>query len=82
MTHGELREWLAAFVADVLEIEPEQVHTGATWEALGVDSAAILVLVADLSAELGAPVKPVQVLDHPTIEDLAAHLAGYEAAVV
>lgn len=76
MTHQELRDWLVRFVADVLEIDPSEVDTSVTWESLGVDSATILVLVADLSAETTRDVRPVEVLENPTIEELAAHLAS------
>lgn len=81
MTHQELRDWLVRFVADVLEIDPSEVDTSATWESLGVDSATILVLVADLSAETRLEVRPIEVLENPTIEELAAHLTGEPAQV-
>ena len=81
MTHQEHRDWLVRFVADVLEIEASEVDTSASWESLGVDSATTLVLVADLSATLGRDVRPVEVLENPTIDELATHLAGEPAQV-
>lgn len=70
----ELRAWLVTFVADVLDVAPEEVDPGTTWEALGVDSAMTLVLVADLSVVLGRDVRPVEVLSNPTIDAVVEHL--------
>lgn len=81
MTHQELRDWLVGFAADVLEIERSEVDTSATWESLGVDSATTLVLVADLSTTLARDIRPVEVLENPTIDELAAHLTGEPAQV-
>jgi hypothetical protein len=74
MTHRDLRDWLVRFVAELLDIAPSEVDASATWETLGVDSATILVLVAELSAGPGWRVRPIDVLEHPTISSLAAHL--------
>lgn len=72
----ELREWLVTFVADVLDIEPDEVDPATAWEALGVDSAMTLVLVADLSVVLGRDVRPVEVLANPTINAVVEHLTA------
>ncbi len=73
---SELRDWLVAFVADVLDVSTEEVDTGAAWESLGVDSATTLVLVADLSVVLGREVRPVEVLENPTIDAVVEHLSA------
>lgn len=76
MVHSEqaLREWLVAFVADVLDIAPDEVDPGTSWESLGVDSAMTLVLVADLSVVLARDVRPMEVLANPTIDAVVEHL--------
>jgi acyl carrier protein len=75
----DLRAWLTTFVADVLDISPDEVDPEALWESLGVDSAMTLVLVADLSVVLGRTVQPVEVLSHPTINAVVEHLVAVEA---
>lgn len=75
----DLRAWLTTFVADVLDIGPDEVDHAAPWESLGIDSAMTLVLVADLSVVLGRTVQPVEVLTHPTIDAVVEHLLAVEA---
>jgi acyl carrier protein len=81
MTYEELRNWLVTFVAELLDVATADVDVTLGWESLGVDSAAILVLVADLSAHLGWCVRPVEVLEYPMIDELARHLAAQPAEV-
>lgn len=76
MIEQELREWLVTFVADILDIAPDEVDPGAAWESLGVDSAMTLVLVADLSVVLGRDVRPIEVLSNPTIDAVVEHLTS------
>src|SRR5262249_58744569 len=80
MSYQQLRDWLLTFVSEVLEVTPAEIDVDATWEAVGVDSATVLVLVADLTASTGLRVRPVEVLDHPSIHALAAHLAAADLA--
>ncbi|MCX5208102.1 acyl carrier protein [Kitasatospora sp. NBC_00240] len=76
MTRQQLTDWLREYLADLLDITPEEVGTDIPLEYLGVDSATTLVLSADLSTETGRETRPGEILDHPTIERLAAHLSG------
>jgi acyl carrier protein len=80
VNHAQLRDWLVAFVAETLEVAPAEVDPDATWDELGVDSASIMVLLANLEETAGLVVRPVQVLDHPTIERLANHLTALGVA--
>lgn len=81
MTYEELRNWLVTFVAELLNVATVEVDVAAAWEFLGVDSAAILVMVTDLSARSGWRVRPVEALEHRTIDELARHLADQPAGV-
>jgi acyl carrier protein len=67
---------LVTFVADILDIAPDEVDPGASWESLGVDSAMTLVLVADLSVVLDRDVRPIEVLSNPTIDAVVEHLTA------
>jgi hypothetical protein len=80
MTRDGLVTWLVSFVADVLDVAPTQIDRCAVWEELGVDSATILVMVADLATDLGLSVRPVEVLRNMTIDELATHLANRPVA--
>ncbi|MEU8513920.1 acyl carrier protein [Kitasatospora sp. NPDC048722] len=84
MTRDRLVEWLADYIAELLDIAVEEVGTDLPLTALGVDSATTLVLAADLGTKLRRRVRPKEILEHPTIEGLAEYLAsaGTEADVV
>lgn len=75
---NELREWLVTFVADVLDVRPDEVDPSASWESLGVDSAMTLVLVADLSVVLGRQVRPIEILANPTVDAVVEHLMAVQ----
>jgi len=81
MSYQQLRDWLLTFVSEVLEVTPAEIDVDATWEAVGVDSATVLVLVADLTASTGLEARPAEVLDHPSVHALAAYLAAADRAV-
>jgi acyl carrier protein len=74
----ELRDWLVTFVADIIDVAPDEVDPSAPWESLGVDSAMTLVLVADLSVVLGREVRPIEVLANPTINAVVEHLTAVQ----
>jgi acyl carrier protein len=76
MTRQQLIDWLRDYLADLLDVTPEQVGTDIPLEHLGVDSATTLVLSADLTAHTGRETRPAEIFDHPTIEQLATHLSG------
>lgn len=79
MNAAELSDWLVGFVADLLDISPTEVDVHAPFDAVGVDSAAAMVMAADLSVVLERKVTPTDVWDRQSIELLAAHLAGVGA---
>ncbi|MFF3020816.1 type I polyketide synthase [Streptomyces sp. NPDC057939] len=73
--HGALVALVRATVAALLAIEdPEYVDTGAGFLELGVDSLTAIVLKSRLEARLRVPLLSSVVFDHPSVEELAAHL--------
>lgn len=76
MTRQQLTDWLREYLADLLDVTPEQIGTDIPLEQLGVDSATTLVLSADLTAHTGRETRPGEIFDHPTVDRLAAHLSG------
>ncbi|MFI0817440.1 acyl carrier protein [Streptomyces sp. NPDC021098] len=76
MTEQQLTAYLVEFIADILDLPPGEVGTDVPLEYLGVDSATALVLVTCLSEYLRREVRPVEVFDHPSVQELAEHLAG------
>ncbi|MCX2731058.1 acyltransferase domain-containing protein [Saccharopolyspora sp. NFXS83] len=73
---GEYLDRIRGVVAQVLGIGTDAVPTGVPLRELGVDSAGLTRLAADLSAELGRDVPAWAVWRHPTASALAGFLAG------
>ncbi|MEV7016527.1 beta-ketoacyl synthase N-terminal-like domain-containing protein [Streptomyces sp. NPDC093991] len=74
--HDVIRTFVLRAVADVLEMAPERVDPGAGFFQMGMDSmlaARVRVLLeAGLGRKLPAPV----MFEHPSVEELSAHLLG------
>ncbi|MBC5793740.1 acyl carrier protein [Sphaerospermopsis sp. LEGE 00249] len=75
LTAVKIREWLVSYVADLLEIEAEEVDVETNFSRYGLDSSAAVILTGDLGDWLGKELEPTALYDYPTIADLAAHLA-------
>ncbi|MFD3875575.1 type I polyketide synthase [Streptomyces sp. NPDC058623] len=74
--HGALVALVRATVAALLAIEDaEYVDTRAGFLELGVDSLTAIVLKSRLEARLRVPLVSSVVFDHPSVEELAGHLA-------
>lgn len=73
---AEVREWLVARIAAKVGIEPSGIPTDQPMSRLGVDSTEAVVISGELQEWLGRRVAPTIVWDHPTIDELAAHLAA------
>ncbi|WP_433790746.1 SDR family NAD(P)-dependent oxidoreductase [Actinoplanes sp. CA-252034] len=71
---GELRTLLAGIWSEVLRTEVTDHHRSIF--ELGGDSLLIVQLAARIEAALGRPVRSVDVLAAPTVEQLARHLEG------
>jgi acyl carrier protein len=71
----EIKEWLISYLADLLEIEPEQINVETTFSRYGLDSSVAVVLTGDLADWLGKELELRVVWDYPTIASLAQHLS-------
>jgi amino acid adenylation domain-containing protein len=73
---AEIAAWLKGHLTDHLRLDPAALAGRPTFAELGLDSAAGVALAAALADWLGRPVPPVVAWDYPTVDALAAHLAG------
>ncbi|MCP4661731.1 MAG: acyltransferase domain-containing protein [bacterium] len=73
-TNEALRAWLVSWLGSRLNLDPNDLDGRETFSRLGLESVQAASLVADLAVELGRPLSPVLVWEHPTIEALASHL--------
>ncbi|GLW47204.1 hypothetical protein Stsp02_28660 [Streptomyces sp. NBRC 14336] len=74
----EIERWLREALAEATGSRPEAVDPTLPLAAYGLQSVQMVTLAGDLERRLGRPVEATVVWEHPTVERLAAHLAGGE----
>jgi acyl carrier protein len=73
---AEIRSWLQARVAQRIQRPPESVDVDATFDRFDFNSLAAVELSGELEDWLAVPVSPLAFYEHPTIAQLAEHLAA------
>jgi 8-amino-7-oxononanoate synthase len=71
-----IQGWLIDKLAEILEIEPNQVDVGQDFEEYGLESAEAINLSGDLEDYLGCRLPPTLLWDYQNIEALAQYLAN------
>jgi acyl carrier protein len=75
LTSSNIEDWLVAYLAELLDIEPEMVDIQTPFANYGLDSAAAVVMVGDIENWLNQKLRESLLFDYPTIEKVAAYLA-------
>ncbi|WP_282689675.1 MULTISPECIES: acyl carrier protein [unclassified Streptomyces] len=73
---AQLQDWLVDRVAEYLPELAEPVDPHRELGEYGLDSIAVVAFAADVEERLGTDVDPTAIWDHPTVAQLAEHLAG------
>lgn len=76
----EIQTWIASYLADLLEIEADEVDVTIPFDQYGLDSAAAVGMSGDLEDWLGHKLDPTLLYDYPTVQALAEHLADSKVA--
>jgi acyl-CoA synthetase (AMP-forming)/AMP-acid ligase II/acyl carrier protein len=71
-----VRDWLVARMAARLQVPAAQIDPREPVAHYGLDSALAVSLVDELGKKLGQELEPLLFWEHPSIEQLAAHLAS------
>jgi acyl carrier protein len=74
-TTVEIQEWIVAYLAQLLAIEPDEVNVTSSFDQYGLDSSAAIGMTGDLEDWVGRTIDPTLLYDYPTVETLAQHLA-------
>jgi hypothetical protein len=75
LTRETLRAWLVAEVARRVKCAESEVDSVKPFDAYGLDSRSSIELSGTLEKIVGRRLSPIILLDHPTIDALADHLA-------
>jgi acyl carrier protein len=76
----QIQDWIASYLANLLEVEPEEVDPALPFDRYGLDSAVAIGLTGDLEDWLGTQLDPTLLYDYPTVSALSKHLAAELAA--
>ena len=74
-TEQEIKTWLISYLAELTEMESDEIDTNLPFERYDLDSSAAVGLTVDLEEWLGQELDPTLLYDYPTINTLAKHLA-------
>ncbi len=74
-TAEEIRAWIISYLADLLEVEPDEIDATIPFNRYGLDSAVAIGMTGDLEDWLSCELDPTLLYDYPTIDALAWHLA-------
>lgn len=75
----DIQEFCIAFLRRNSETAPEQITPDTSFAQLGVDSASSVHLLIELEDWAGVEIDPEAVFEHPTIAELASHVAALAA---
>jgi acyl carrier protein len=75
-SESAIREWCIKYLARTLDLPEQGVDADTKFARLGLDSANSVYLIVELEDWLGIELTPDLVFEHPTIAELAWHLAG------
>lgn len=74
-TEAEIQDWIISYLAQMLEVSPDEINVTTTFDRYGLDSSAAVGLTGDLEDWLGIELEPTLLYDYPTIETLTEYLA-------
>ena len=74
-SEAAIRDWCVEYLARTLDLPQQTIDTEMTFAGLGLDSANSVFLIVELEDWLGLELTPDLLFDHPTIGELARHLA-------
>ena len=75
-TPTEIQAWIVAYLADLLEVDSDEIEVTIPFDRYGLDSSAAVGLTGDLEDWLGCELDPTLLYDYPTVEALVKNLVS------
>lgn len=75
LTAEEIQVWIVSYLAQQLEIDPDEVDVTMTFDQYGLDSSTAIGMTGELEDWMGKQLDPTLLYDYPTIKALAQELA-------
>ncbi|HSR70218.1 MAG TPA: acyl carrier protein [Acidobacteriota bacterium] len=77
-SQDQVEEWIAAKLAEIMDIEPEEVERQRDLTEFGLSSIEAVMLSGDLEEWLERELPDTLVWDHPTVRAIAQFVASAE----
>ena len=77
---ASLAAWCVDFVAEMLDVSPNEINANVTFSRIGFDSAMSVQLTVALEDHLGVTLSPDVLAQHPTIASLVTYLSGLQSS--
>lgn len=74
-TAAEIQAWIASYLAQLLEVDPDEIDVTIPFDRYGLDSSVAVGMTGDLEDWLKTRLDPTLLYDYPTITSLSQHLA-------
>lgn len=78
---SEIETWLISYVAEILEIAPEEINITNTIEQYGLDSRTALGMIADLEDTFNCEIDPSVIYNSPTLLFLAEYVLAHQIEI-
>lgn len=75
-TDAEIQDWIVDYLANILEIDAEEVDVTIPFDRYGLDSSAAVGMTGDLADWLNQEIDPTLLYDYPTVEALVRYLSS------
>ena len=70
-----IRQWLVKRLAKQVKVDPSAIDTAKNFEQYGLDSIVAVRVSGDLEKLVEQRLSPALLFEHPSIDELSAHLA-------
>ena len=70
-----IRQWLVKRLAKQVKVDPSAIDTAKKFEQYGLDSIVAVRISGDLEKLVEQRLSPALLFEHPSIDELSAHLA-------
>ncbi|MEO0801167.1 MAG: acyl carrier protein [Cyanobacteria bacterium J06642_2] len=71
---AEVQDWIVTYLAELLDVESEDVDVDIAFDRFGLDSSAAIGMTGELEEWLGKEIDATILYDYPTVKSLSKYL--------
>lgn len=73
-TEIEIQTWMISYLAELLEIDVNEIDINVPFDSYGLDSEDVVIVTGDLEEWLEREIDPTLLYNYPTIKTFTQHL--------